>query len=148
MQKLNCTDPGKEFTSTDTPNSYGRRNKLFLRWKVRDRKYYSCKDQSSFPFFESKLMYKVHLKCLTGTRISRKIIMNGEFSKYLYISYSVKLYYMQKRGKIRQYYKNSYQLKTFGQKIHNRPLIMMCRTTKSARVLERRISTQAKLFFV
>ena len=26
MQKLNCTDPGKEFTSTDTPNSYGRRS--------------------------------------------------------------------------------------------------------------------------
>ena len=101
VQKLNCTDPEKEFTSANTPNSYGRRNKLFLRWKVRDRKYYSCKDQSSFPFFESKLMYKVHLKCLTGTRISRKIIMNGKFSIYLYISYSVKLYYMQKRGKIR-----------------------------------------------
>ena len=24
VQKLNCTDPGKEFTSTDTPHSYGR----------------------------------------------------------------------------------------------------------------------------
>ena len=43
---------------------------------------------------------------------------------------------MQNRGKIQIVLQNSYQFKTFGQKVHKRPLIMMSRTTKSARVLE------------
>ena len=99
MQKIKLHGP-RERIHINRYSKFLWKKKLFWRWKVRDRKYYSCKDQSSFPFFESKLMYKVHLKCETGIRINRKIIMNGEFSIYLYSSYSVKLYYMQNRGKI------------------------------------------------
>ena len=100
MQKLNCTDPGKEFTSTDTPNSYGRRSSSG-GGRLEIENIILVKTRVLFHFLNRNSCTKYTWNAKTGIRISRKIIMNGEFSIYLYISYSVKLYYMQKRGKIR-----------------------------------------------